>query len=365
MRGARARGLLWTFVYLALRHVLGFVVLIARSEGSKEIELLALRHEVAMLRRQVTRQSFGPADRALLAALSRLLPRDRWACFGVTPATLLAWHRRLVARRWTYPHRKPGRPKVDPETTALVVRLAEENRRWGYRRIQGELLKLGVHLAASTIARILFDHHLGPAHRRRGTTWRTFLRSQASQIVATDFFTVDTVLLRRLYVLFFIELGSRRVHLAGCTANPSGAWVAQQARQFAWTVQERSSSFRFLIRDRDSKFTREFDTVFRSQRIEIVKTPVRAPKANAIAERFVRTVRSECLDWLLIVNRRQLERVLRIYVDHYNTHRPHRSLHLAPPTPNAQELRVIRSASAGVKRVDRLGGLIHEYRCAA
>jgi putative transposase len=182
---------------------------------------------------------------------------------------------------------------------------------------------------------------------------------------AVDFFTVETISLQRPYVLFFIELGSRRVHLAGCTANPTGTWVAQQARQFAWTVPERPTPFRFLIRDRDSKFTSDFDTVFRSERIEIVKTPVRAPKANAIAERFARTVRSECLDWLLIVNRRQFERVLRIYVDHYNTHRPHRSLHLAPPAPNASELRIIRAASADVKRRDRLGGLIHEYRCAA
>jgi transposase InsO family protein len=247
----------------------------------------------------------------------------------------------------------------------LVLRLARENPRWGYQRIAGEISGLGLTVSATTVRKILRQAGIGPAGKRGGLSWRAFLRAQAQSILAVDFFTVETISLQRLYVLFFIELGSRRVHLAGCTANPSGAWVAQQARQFAWTVQERSSSFRFLIRDRDSKFTREFDTVFRSQRIEIVKTPVRAPKANAIAERFVRTVRSECLDWLLIVNRRQLERVLRIYVDHYNTHRPHRSLHLAPPTPNAQELRVIRSASAGVKRVDRLGGLIHEYRCAA
>ena len=152
-------------------------------------------------------------------------------------------------------------------------------------------------------------------------------------MLAVDFFTVETISLQRLYVLFFIELGSRRVHLAGCTANPTGAWVTQQARQFAWTLQERPGSFRFLIRDRDSKFTRDFDAVFASEGIEIIKTPVRAPKANAIAERFVRTARAECLDWLLIVNRRHLERVLRVFVDHYNSHRPHRSLNLKPPDP--------------------------------
>jgi putative transposase len=171
--------------------------------------------------------------------------------------------------------------------------------------------------------------------------------------------------LRRLYVLFFVELESRRVHFAGCTANPTGPWVAQQARQFAWTLQERPRSFRFLIRDRDSKFTREFDAVFRSEGIEIIKTPVRAPTANAIAERFVRTIRSECLDWLLIVNRRHLERVLRTCVDHYNSHRPHRSLNLKPPEPAEQKSHVAHPSSASVKRLDRLGGLIHEYSLAA
>jgi putative transposase len=184
-------------------------------------------------------------------------------------------------------------------------------------------------------------------------------------MLAVDFFTVETVSLQRLYVLFFIELGSRRVHVAGCTANPTGAWVAQQARQFAWTLQERPSPFRFLIRDRDSKFTRDFDVVFASEGIEIIKTPVQAPKANAIAERFVRIVRSECLDWLLIVNRRHLERVLGNFVDHYNSHRPHRSLNLKPPNPAACKLRVLRPTSPGIERRDRLGGLIHEYSLAA
>jgi putative transposase len=277
---------------------------------------------------------------------------------------LLRWHRRLVARRWRYPGQS-GRPPIGGEIRELVLRLARENPRWGYQRIAGEISRLGLTVSATTVRKILREAGIGPAGERGGLSWRAFLRAQAQSILAVDFFTVETISLQRLYVLFFIELGNRRVHLAGCTANPTGAWVTQQARQFAWTVQERPSPFRFLIRDRDSKFSRDFDTVFRSERIEIVKTPVRAPKANAIAERFVRTVRSECLDWLLIVNRRQLERVLRVYVDHYNTHRPHRSLHLAPPTPNASEPRFIRSASADVQRRDRLGGLIHEYRCAA
>jgi putative transposase len=192
---------------------------------------------------------------------------------------------------------------------------------------------------------------------RAGLSWREFLRAQAHSMLAVDFFTVETVSLRRLYVLFFIELGSRRVHLAGCTANPSGAWVTQQARQLAWGLAERSTSVRFLIRDRDSKFTRDFDIVFRSEGIEIVRTPVRAPKANAVAERFVRTVRAECLDWLLILNRRHLERVLRVFVEHYNGHRPHRALNLMPPDPQRPLLRLATSSAPDhLARRDLLGG---------
>jgi len=220
-------------------------------------------------------------------------------------------------------------------------------------------------VSATTVRKILREAGIRPAGERAGISWRAFLRQQAQSMLAVDFFTVETISLQRLYVLFFIELASRRVHLAGCSANPSGAWVTQQARQFAWTMREQPPRSRFLIRDRDSKYTRDFDAVFRSEGIEVIKTPVRAPTANAIAERFVRTVRSECLDWLLIVNRRHLERVLRVFTDHYNTHRPHRSLHLTPPAPSACELRVAGSASAAVKRRDRLGGLIHEYSHAA
>jgi putative transposase len=200
---------------------------------------------------------------------------------------------------------------------------------------------------------------------RSGLSWRAFLRQQAQSMLAVDFFTVETISPQRLFVLFFIELASRRVHLAGCTANPSGACVTQQARQFAWTLQEQPSLCRFLIRDRDSKFTRDFDAIFASEGIAIVKTPVGAPKANAIAERFVRTARTECLDWLLIMNLRHLERVLRVFIDHYNTHRPHRSLHLTPPAARGCELQLVGSDSAALKRRDRLGGLIHEYSHAA
>jgi transposase InsO family protein len=241
-----------------------------------------------------------------------------------------------------------------------VLRLARENPRWGYRRICGELGKLGFRVSATSVRRLLARARLGPAPRREGSTWRKFLRAQAASIVACDFFTVETVFLRRYYVLFFIAHASRRVWLAGCTTNPTGPWVTQQARNLGLDFADQG--IRFLIRDRDSKYTGPFDEVFRSAGTRIVKTPVRAPRANAIAERFVRTVRAECLDWLLILNRRHLERVLRDYVDHYNRERPHRALELRPPKADARR----ESPPVGeIRRRDRLGGLIHEYYQAA
>lgn len=355
----------WSLCYLVLRRVLQLAALRLRSKEFKELEIVVLRHELAVLRRQVARPGLTSADRVFLAAASRLLPRASWRSFLVTPTTLLRWHRRLVARRWTYPGRA-GRPPIGREIRELVLRLARENPRWGYQRIAGELRGLGVTVSATTVRKILSQAGLGPVGERTGLSWRAFLRAQAHSMIAVDFFTVETVRLQRLYVLFFIELGSRRVHLAGCTANPTGAWVTQQARQLAWTLPERSLPARFLIRDRDSKFTRDFDAVFRSDGLKIIRTPVRAPKANAIAERFVRTARSECLDWLLIFNRRHLERVLRVFVHHYNGHRPHRSLNLTPPHPERPTLQLVTaSRSAHLQRRDRLGGLIHEYSLAA
>jgi transposase InsO family protein len=242
----------------------------------------------------------------------------------------------------------------------LVLRLARENPRWGHRRICGELAKPGFRVSPTSIRRLLVQARLQPAPRRAGPSWREFLRAQAVSIGACDFFTVESVFLRRSYALFFIAHGSRRVWLAGCTANPTGAWVAQQARNLGLDFSDHG--VRFLIRDRDSTYSGPFDQVFRSEGIRIVKTPVRAPKANAIAERFVRTVRAECLDWLLILNRRHLERVLRVYIDHYNRERPHRALELRPPERDeARE----RSSEDEVQRRDRLGGLIHEYYRAA
>lgn len=282
----------------------------------------------------------------------------------VTPTSLLRWHRRLVTRRWTYDAPR-GRPPIGREIRALVLRMARENQRWGYQRIAGEIDGLGLHVSATTVRRILRQAGLGPTDNRSGLTWREFLRQQAHSMLAVDFFTVETISLQRLYVLFFIELASRRVHLAGCTTNPTGAWVTQQARQIAWSLQDQPGRFHFLIRDRDSKFTRDFDAVFASEGIRVIRTPVRAPKANATAERFVGTIRRECLDWLLIAGRRHLERVLRVYIDHYNSHRPHRSRGLAPPHPAGSRLHAIDGVDANLQHRDRLGGPIHEYSLAA
>jgi putative transposase len=259
----------------------------------------------------------------------------------------------------------PTRPPIGSEIRELVSGLARENSRWGYQRIAGELASLGLSVSPTTVGKLLREAGLRPAGRRVGRSWREFIRGQAASMLACDFFTVDSVFSARLYVLFFIELGSRRVHPAGVTAHPSANWVAQQARQITWSLGERASRPRFLVHDRDSKFSGAFDEVFRSEGIEIIKTPIQAPQANAYAERFVGTVRRECLDWILIFGRSQLERVLRVYVDHYNGHRPHRGLGLVPPQPRPTLRLAAQPHSGHVRRRDQLGGLIHEYSLAA
>jgi transposase InsO family protein len=355
----------WSFVYLALRRSLELVLLCLWSTEAKEIEILVLRQELAVLRRQHPRPRMQPKDRALLAAFSRLLPRARWSVFLVQPETLLRWHRRMVRRRWTYPSARMGRPPLPDDIQQLIVRLARENPRWGYQRIHGELLRLGRRVSASSIRRVLRAHGLGPAPRRAPTSWRSFLRQQAAGIMACDFFIVDTVFLRRVYVVFFIEFASRRVHLAGVTDHPTGLWVAQQARDLLAGLGDQAVAWRFLIRDRDTKFTRVFDDVWRSTGAEIIRTPVQAPNANAVAERWVGTVRQECLDHLLIVGRHQLVRVLRRYLEHYNQRRPHRSLAHATPEPSAGADPMPVAADGQLRRRDVLGGLIHEYEYAA
>jgi putative transposase len=347
--------------YLAVCCSIQLLVRLARGDAAKNLEILVLRHQLSVLRRQTPRPRLtpppGPARRGQPRPAEITL-----VCFLVQPETLLRWHRRLVAGAWTYPHRQTGRPPLDPDVQQLIVRLATENPRWGYQRIKGELQRLGVHVSATAIRTTLRRHGLDPVPRRATTTWRAFLREQAAGIVACDFFTVDTVWLRRLYGLFFIELDSRRVHLGGVTANPDGGWVTQQARNLLLVLNERGRQLRFLVRDHDAKFTHSFDDVFCSEGAQVLMTPVQAAKANAYAERWVRAVRTECLDWLLIVGRGHLEQILRSYVRHYNGHRPHRALGLQPPDQPAGLTVVAEDQQSRLRRHDLLGGLLHDRR---
>jgi putative transposase len=356
-----------SILYAMMRATFGLVVLRTRSGAAKDVELLVLRHEVAVLRRQVVRPRLARKDRLLLAALSRLLPRPLWRCRIVSPATLLRWHRELVARRWTYPNTRAstgGRPPTTAVIRALVLRLARENPTWGHRRIHGELVGLGYRVAAATVWNILRRTGLDPAPRRSGPTWHEFCRAQAKTMLACDFFTVGTVLLRRLYVFFVIELGTRRVHILGVTRHPTGQWVTQQARNLLIDLGERTDCFRFLVRDRDAKFTSSFDAVFADAAIDILRSPPQAPRANAYAERWIGTIRRECLHRVLIFTERQLRSVLAEYATHYNGHRPHRSRDQRPPMADAELSRAC-DPSGAIERTDILGGLIHEYRQAA
>jgi transposase InsO family protein len=354
-------------VYLVFCRLLELVLLLGRRERAKELEILVLRHELSILRRQIKQPRFEPADRLLLAALGRVLPRRSWCAFLVRPETLLHWHRRLVARRWTYPHRKPGRPAIASEVRDLIVRLAKENPGWGYLRIVGELRKLGINVSATSVRNILCAAGLPPAPQRDRQFWRSFLKAHGESILACDFFTVDTVWLRRIYVLAFLSIGNRRIEYVACTSKPNTDWMLQQARNLLMELDDRDRQVRFLLHDRDAKFPRAFDALLSGENITIIRTPVRAPNANAHMERWVGTVRRECLDRMLILGRRQLEHVLRVYIGHYNRCRPHRSLDLRPPDSAARSPTGEASASVDrqVARRDLLGGVIHEYELAA
>ncbi len=265
--------------------------------------------------------------------------RKHWAAFGLRP--------------------RRGRPPVSDELRNLILRLGRENPRWGDRRIQGELLKLGYRVSATTIRSVLRRHRVPPAPRRDGLTWAQFLAAHAGAILACDFFTVDTVLLRTLYVLVFLEIGSRRILYANCTAHPNAAWVTQQARNLSWELNQLDTPIRLAIHDRDAKFVDEFDQVLRGEDARVALTPYRCPRANAHCERMIKTLRHEALDWLLIFGERHLQLVLRQYIDHYNQQRPHLALDLHPPQLAAAP------GSGQVLRRQRLNGLINEYHRAA
>jgi transposase InsO family protein len=299
----------------------------------------------------------------VVAALVRLLPAVLRTHRLVTPGTILRWHRRLVAAKWTHPHRV-GRPPVDEAIARLIERMATDNHNWGYTRIQGELLKLGHQVGASTIRRILKRARIPPVPARdTDTTWRQFLRTQASTMLACDFFHVDCALtLQRIYVFFVLEVGSRYVHILGTTANPDGEWTTQQIRNLMMDLGDRVDEFRFLVRDRAGQFAATFDAVLADVDIKTVRIPPRCPQANCYAERFVLTVRTELTDRMLILNQRHLHAVLAEYVRHYNGRRPHRSRELRPPRPTYP---VADLNSQRTKRQRLLGGLINEYERVA
>jgi len=269
------------------------------------------------------------------------------------PDTVLKWHRELVRRKWTFKKASLARPPVSPELEALLLRLARENPTWGYGKLEGELGKLGYDIGRSTIRDVLKRRRVPPApeRRRRGRSWRTFLAHYKAEVVACDFFTLETAWLKTLYIIFFIEIGSRRVHLAACTANPTSAWVTQQARNMSWKIQDGDVPIRFLIHDRDTKFTTTFDTVFTSEGVTIIRTPVRAPNANAFAERWVRSVREECLDRIIVLGEEHLRRVLTAYVEYYNHARPHQGIDQQRPVPLESAAR-----DGPIERRDSLGG---------
>ncbi|HEX6403148.1 MAG TPA: integrase core domain-containing protein [Pseudonocardiaceae bacterium] len=350
-------------LYLIFLQLLNLLLLLGRSSTSKDIELLVLRHEVAVLRRAHPKPRLDWADRAVFAALIRRLPPMLRRHRLVTPGTILRWHRRLVAKKWTYPTRV-GRPPVEEAVAVLIERMARENPRWGYQRIQGELLKLGHRVGASTIRRVLQRLRIPPAPARcPDTPWRQFLRAQASTMLACDFFHVDcAVTLKRIYVLFVLEVANRSVHLLGATTNPDGRWTTQQVRNLVVDLGDRVTQFRILVRDRAGQFTTSFDAVLADVGIRVIRIPPRCPQANCFAERFVRTVRAELTDRMLIFGERHLRLVLAEYLRHYNGRRPHRARELHPPQPTHP---VADLNYEQIKRRPVLGSLINEYERAA
>ena len=349
--------------------LLDLIWLNRRAEHDKDVEILLLRQQLRTLQRK---QSHPPRisrwEKVTLVVLAGKLTtltstartRLGQVLLLFKPDTLLKWHRELMRRKWTFKQTaRRGRPPLNPELEALILRLARENPTWGYGKLEGELGKLSYDVGRTTIKAVLKRQHVPPApeRARQGSSWRTFLTHYKDEMLACDFFTVETAWLQTLYVLFFIELGSRRVHFAGCTSSPTGAWVTQQARHMCWKIQDGEVPIRFLIHDRDTKFTTTFDTVFSSEDVTIIRTPVRAPNANAYAERWVRSVREECLDRLLIFGERHLHRVLTEYVAYYNHARPHQGIDQQCPVP----LRRSTARAGPIERRDILGGVLHDY----
>jgi transposase InsO family protein len=359
--------------YLGVSNVFSMLRLLPMSDRDKDLEILALRHQITVLERQLNGQRvrFTPGDRAFLAALLHQLPTQvlRRMRLLVRPDTLLRWHRDLIARRHATQSRPKtgGRPRTVRSVRALVLRLARENPNWGYRRLHGELLVLGVKVAASTVWEILQEAGIGPAPERASSTWAHFLRSQADALLACDFFETVTLSGARLYVFAVIEHANRRIRVLGATAHPTAAWVTQAAKNLAMDLEDAGCHVRYLIRDRDGKFPALFDTILKDAGIEVVLTGVRVPRMNSIMERWVQTCRRELLDRTLIWNNRHLLHTLREFEQFYNTHRPHQGIANARPlhplpTPITDPAQIAR---LDIRKRDRLGGILHEYQHAA
>ena len=372
--------------WFILKHIFSTILAIVNvrrlSDQEKDLEILVLRQQLSILQRKLN-HPIKPSkiEKLTLAVLTTRFKqttcqtanqlRDVIRIFE--PETVLSWQsfprtigdRELVRKKWTYPNKnKGGRPPISKETEDLILRLARENSRLGYGKIVGELLKLGFQVSLTTVRNVLDRYGIQPASVRNGSIgWRHLMSHYKEQILACDFFTVETVFLQTIYVLFFIELGSRRVHFAGITTNPNQVWVTQQARQLVWELSDREKPLRFLIHDNDSSFCSAFDTVFESEGFHVIPTPVRAPNANAFSERWVRTVREECLDLILIkaspaspgMNAAHLRRVVIEFVVYYNTARPHQGIDQQTPIPQA------RPASGTIQCRNILGGIIHDY----
>ena len=361
-------GVIVSLLYRVVQKVLSVPLVLLRSKAAKDAELLVLRHENAVLRRQLTGPvRYEPADRFWFAVLATLIPRRYWReVFPVTPGTLLAWHRRFLAAKWDHnARRRTSRPPTRAAIRALVMRLARENPRWGHRRIQGELARLGHRIAASTVWEILNAAGVDPAPRRSGPTWREFLTAQAEGVIAADFFHIDTALGRRLYALAFLEHGTRRLHITEVTARPTREWVVQQARNLAADLGVRMESLRFLLRDRDGKYGEAFDAVFQAEELDVIKSAPQAPRMNAHCERIIGSIRREALDHVLIMNEAHARQVLAAYRLHHNEHRPHQARNQLPPDAHEQPATVHDLDTRRLLRTRILGGLINEYRYTA
>jgi putative transposase len=337
------------------------------TEDEKDLEILLLRQQLRIVERKQERGPQIPRWQKVPLAVvafrlkqkashSRQALEDSIRLFK--PATVIGWHRAAVRRKWTYQQkRQSGRPPIDAELEQWILRVARDNPGLGYDKLKGELRKLGLRASPTTIRTVLLRHGIPPAPERsqQGSSWRTFLNHYKEQFLACDFLTVETLTLQTLYVLFFVEHATRQVYLAGCTAHPEAGWVTQQARQMTWELRDRAVPMRYLIHDHDTKFTGMFDTVFESEGIEIVDIPYEAPNANAYAERWVRSVRQECLDKLIVLNERHLRRVLTEYLGYYNTRRPHQGVDQDSP------LGLTMSTEGPIRYRNVLGGIIRDY----